>query len=141
MQQDPEPASARPPHAVTVGTYVARPLSEVYGFLSDPRNLPAWASGLCLSIEQHGEHWVGQTESGRVTIRFAEPNVFGILDHEVVLADGSEVYVPMRAIRNGDGSEVMLTLFRRPDMTDEAFEADLLWVERDLAALKALLER
>jgi hypothetical protein len=128
--------------AATVETYIARPLAEVYGYLSDPGNLPAWASGLCRSIERQGnELWVGQTVSGQVTIRFAGPNEFGILDHHVSLPDGSDVYVPMRAVRNGEGSEVMLTVFRRPGMTDAAFEADLRLVERDLAALKTTLER
>lgn len=134
--------SARKRVGATVETYIARPLTEVYAFLSDPRNLPAWAPGLCQSIEPRGgERWVAQAESGQVTISFAGPNAFGILDHHVGLPDGSEVYVPMRAVRYGDGSEVMLTVFRRPDMTDGAFEADLRAVERDLAALRTLLER
>ena len=38
------------------------------------------------------------------------------------------------------GSEVIFTLFRLPGMTDEAFARDAEWVERDLRALKALLE-
>jgi hypothetical protein len=46
----------------------------------------------------------------------------------------------MRVIANGTGSEVLFTLFRLPDMTAEAFARDAEWVERDLKALKALLE-
>jgi hypothetical protein len=46
----------------------------------------------------------------------------------------------MRVIANGTGSEVLLTLFRLPDMTVEAFARDAEWVERDLKALKELLE-
>jgi hypothetical protein len=46
----------------------------------------------------------------------------------------------MRVIANGDGSEVVLTLIRLPDVTDEQFASDAEWVERDLRALKALLE-
>lgn len=44
----------------------------------------------------------------------------------------------MRVLANGDGAEVMLTVFRQPSMTAEKFAADLQWVERDLLALKAL---
>jgi hypothetical protein len=44
----------------------------------------------------------------------------------------------MRIIRNGDGAEVQLTLFRQPDMSDAAFAADAQWVTRDLQALRAL---
>jgi len=46
----------------------------------------------------------------------------------------------MRVIANGTGSEVIFTLFRLPEMTAEDFARDAEWVERDLRALKALLE-
>jgi hypothetical protein len=63
------------------------------------------------------------------------------LDHTVVPAPGVEIHVPLRVVANGDaGSEVLLTLFRRPGVSDEEFAADAGWVSRDLRALKALLE-
>ena len=43
-------------------------------------------------------------------------------------------------VANGDGAEVTLTLFRLPSMDDAAFEADAAAVEKDLGALKTLLE-
>jgi hypothetical protein len=46
----------------------------------------------------------------------------------------------MRVIANGMDSEVMLTLFRVPGMSDEKFAADAQWVMRDLNRLKELLE-
>lgn len=39
-------------------------------------------------------------------------------------------------IANGEGAEVMLTLFRQPGMTDEDFARDAKWITRDLPALK-----
>jgi hypothetical protein len=48
---------------------------------------------------------------------------------------------PLLVVPNGDGAEVVFTLFRQPEMTDERFAADVAWVERDLTALKAVLER
>ncbi|UYW25920.1 hypothetical protein OKC48_22015 [Methylorubrum extorquens] len=62
------------------------------------------------------------------------------MDHWVDLGDGRVVYVPMRVIANGEGSEVMLTLFRQPDMSDEKLAEDEAWVRRDLASLKRLAE-
>jgi hypothetical protein len=47
----------------------------------------------------------------------------------------------MRVVANATGAEVMFTLLRTPEMTDEIFAEDAAAVERDLAALKALLER
>jgi hypothetical protein len=45
----------------------------------------------------------------------------------------------MRAMPNGNGREVTLTLFRLPGMSKK-FVADADWVRRDLGALKALFE-
>ena len=42
---------------------------------------------------------------------------------------------------NGKGSEVMLVLFRQPEMDDDAFVRDAGLMQNDLWALKALLER
>ena len=74
-------------------------------------------------------------------IRFTGRNPFGVMDHHVALGTGTEVHVPMRVVPNGAGAEVLVTLFRRPGMSDEAFAADAAWVRRDLLALKALLAR
>ena len=64
---------------------------------------------------------------------------FGIRDITSRSA-ASDIYIPMRAIANGTGSEVIFTLFRLPDTTADAFARDAEWVERDVHALKAPLE-
>lgn len=58
------------------------------------------------------------------------------MDHFVETGDGREVHVPLRVIENGDGAEVMLTLFRQPGMNDEDFARDAKWITRDLRALR-----
>jgi hypothetical protein len=47
----------------------------------------------------------------------------------------------MRVFPNNDGSEVVFTLYRRPEMTDQNFVEDAESVERDLKKLKSLLEK
>jgi hypothetical protein len=106
----------------------------------NPENLPRWASGLSGSIEHVGGEWVASSPMGKVKIRFAPPNAFGVLDHEVELESGEIFPNPMRVVANGSGSEVTFTLFRRPGTTDEAFAADLGAITTDLEALKRLLE-
>ena len=59
-------------------------------------------------------------------------NQYGVLDHTVVLPNGTEVYVPMRMIPNGKGSEVMLVLFRQPGMDDTEFARDAGLMQNDL---------
>ena len=56
------------------------------------------------------------------------------------LENGLTVHNALRVVPNGDGAEVMFTLLRQADMSDEQFAADAAWVEKDLAALKIILE-
>ena len=96
---------------------------------------------LGLGVKRAGEHWEVITEQGTVGLRFTSHNEYGVLDHTVVLADGTEVYVPMRVMPNGQGSEVMLGLFRQPEMNDAEFDRDAGLMQKDLLTLKGLLER
>jgi hypothetical protein len=47
---------------------------------------------------------------------------------------------PMRVIPNGDGCEVVFTLRRLPDMSDEDFEPDVGLVRADLTRLRRVME-
>jgi len=114
---------------------------KVYEFVSNPENLPKWANGLGSSVTKTDAGWRVETPQGPVTVRFAEKNSFGVLDHYVTVAPGVEVYVPLRVIANGSGSEVIFTLFRLPEMTEEKFAEDQKLVEQDLRTLKNLLEK
>ncbi len=120
---------------------IKRPPDEVYAFVSNPENLPKWATGLSGSIRNINGGWIADAPMGKVKIKFAEENKFGILDHEVVLESGVKIYNPMRVIANGKGSEIFFTLIRQPEMSDEKFAQDAEWVEKDLRMLKDLLEK
>ena len=124
-----------------VSISIARPPREVYAFAANPANLPRWAAGLSSGRveEVHGE-WIASSPMGKVRIRFADPNALGVLDHDVTLESGVTVHNPVRVVRNGEGSEVVFTVFRRPGMTDAELEADAAAVARDLATLRRILE-
>ena len=120
---------------------IERVYAEVYRFLSEPANFSKWASGLGKSFGQMSEYeWVAETPLGPMIIRFSPPNEFGVLDHTLVPDSGPPMYNPMRVIRNGDGAEVVFSLFQRAGMSDEEVARDAAWVAKDLAALKELLE-
>ncbi|GAA1852190.1 SRPBCC family protein [Asanoa iriomotensis] len=123
-----------------VSVTIARPPAEVYAFAADPANLPRWAAGLTGAIEQVGGRWLGETPGGQVEITFAPHNAFGILDHDVTFPSGETFYNPLRVYANGDGSEVVFTVFRREGTSREAFETDAATVLADLRTLKSLLE-
>jgi len=126
--------------AHNISISIERDPAAVYDFASRPENFPRWASGLATSIEAEGDHWVAATPEGPVQVRFTPRNEYGILDHHVTMPGGVDVYVPMRVVENGAGSEVIFTLFRTPGMSDEVLARDAAWVEKDLEALKQMLE-
>ena len=124
-----------------LSVHVDRPAREVYAYAADPAHLPEWAAGLAGGIAQVDGEWVADSPMGRVVVRFAPPNDLGVLDHDVVLPDGTTVSNPLRVLADGDGSEVVFTLRRQPGVDDAAFEADAAAVTADLATLKRVLER
>jgi len=119
---------------------IDRYAADVYEYAVDPTNLPAWAPGLGGSVENVDGHWFVETPSGRVGFAFVERNKYGVLDHHVTLPSGELIYNPMRVIPDGDGCEVVFTLRRQRDMSDEDFARDAGLVQADLRRLKQLLE-
>jgi hypothetical protein len=123
-----------------VSERVDRPAAEVYDYAANPANLERWAPGLGGSVVQQGGQWFVDTPDGRFRFHFVPRNDLGVLDHYLTPDVGAVVHVPMRVIADGDGSEVVLTVRRRPDMTDDEFKADGDAVAADLARLKRILE-
>jgi uncharacterized protein YndB with AHSA1/START domain len=123
-----------------LSVHVDRPIAEVYAYASDPSHLPDWAPGLCTSIARVGDHWVAESAMGSIVIRYAEPNPFGVIDHDVVLESGETFHNPVRVLPHDDGAEVVFTLRRQEDMSDDDFNRDAAAVLADLGALKELLE-
>jgi len=131
---------AVPPAVRTLSVGIRKDWKAVYAVLAEPLNFNRWAEGLGNSLRLENGRYVGQGPSGPLSVRFSPRNEFGIADHWVGLGEGQEVYVPLRVVANGDGCEVMLTLFRQPAMSDAEFAADIAAVEKDLAALRQMLE-
>lgn len=130
----PPPMTAR-----HIGVTIDRPFDDVNAFLSNPANWPLWASGLGTLRRQVDGGWVADQAGGRATIVFTPRNEFGVLDHRVMTPEGHVIDVPMRAMPNGRGCDVVLTLFRHPTMDDATWQRDQDWVKRDLEKLATIL--
>jgi hypothetical protein len=124
----------------TFSVAIQCPPARVYAYVSDPENFPRWVTSFCLSARKQEDEWVVETTNGPIKLRFAQKNSFGVLDHTVTVAPGVQVQVPMRVVANGDGSEILFTLFQQPGMSDAQFATDAGMVERDLHTLKTILE-
>lgn len=119
---------------------IRRRFDDAYEFLSVPENFAQWASGLAGSLHKFEGEWIADSPDGPVKVRFSEYNAFGVLDHWVYPQPQVEIYIPLRLIPNASGCELILSLFRLPEMTDEQFSADTEWVMRDLHAARKVLE-
>lgn len=129
-----------PSESKQISEWIDRRAAYVYEYASNPANLPYWAPGLGDSVENVDGQWFVETQSGRVRFAFVERNKYGVLDHEVVLPSGEVIYNPMRVVADGDGAEVVFSLRRLPDMSDEDFARDAGLVQADLTRLKHVLE-
>ncbi|SPO07574.1 uncharacterized protein DNG_10269 [Cephalotrichum gorgonifer] len=125
----------------TVTCFVRRTPHDLYEMFWKPQSFPLWASGLAsASLERDSTGWKAQGPEGPIRITFTEHNALGVMDHWVDLGEEGVVYIPLRIVANGEGSEVMLTLFRQPEMDSEQYARDVDWVRKDLGVLKALAE-
>ena len=116
----------------TISVSIRRDPKVVYEFILNLENFPRWARSTFQSINQLNGKWVAETAQGSVTIDLTERINFGILDHFVKLSSGAVIFVPMRVIKNGEGSEVIFTLFQTADMPDDKFAEDAKSVKQDL---------
>ena len=126
-----------------ISTWINRPATDVYRYAADPARLPEWAAGLAESeVTLVGDTWVAQSPMGEITIEFTPANDLGVLDHVVTLPSGEPVFNPLRVVPAGPRwCEVVFTLRRRPQMSDDEYAADAAAIEADLATLKRILER
>ncbi len=125
--------------ARTITVSIDRDWRAVYEFMAVPENFSRWASGLG-ALERSGDAWIAHTPDSAMPVRFSARNPHGVVDHWLSPPAGPEIYIPLRIIPNARGSAVMLTVLRRPGVTDEQFAADAAWVARDLKTLKDLME-
>jgi len=128
--------------ATTFGISINRAWRDAYESIWRPEAFAQWAAGLArANLRRDGGVWKADGPQGPIMIRFSDRNDFGVMDHWVEAGDGVEIYVPLRVVANGDGCEVLITLFRLPLMDDAMFAADAAAMKRDLATLKTVLER
>ena len=127
-------------------THVSRVLpgrtaGEVYGVARDLDLLPHWAHGLADGeVTRDGDRLVLDSPMGRVQVRFAPPNAYGVLDHDVTLPDGTVVANPLRVLPHPDGAELVFTL-RALGRPEEEVAADAALVAADLERLETLVAR
>ncbi|MFG1174739.1 polyketide cyclase [Erwiniaceae bacterium CAU 1747] len=124
----------------TLSIAIPRNWVDLYETIWKPEFFPEWVSGLSNTpLEQDGNIWRGKGPQGAINVRFTEHNPYCIMDHYVDTGLSKEIFVPMRIVANGSGSQVLITLFRQPLLSDERFAQELERIRQDLQTLHTLL--
>lgn len=125
----------------TISLSIERSCYDVYDYLVRPRNYQNWAAVEPGTFKPLPDgDWEGVTAFGPRHFRFTPPNNFGVLDHAVFVPGEQAVFMPMRVVANGEGSELIFTFFARDGMDEEQFASVIEWITVDLMSLKSLLE-
>ncbi len=127
--------------STTLSVSIACPPRRVYAFISNGANLPKWGTTFIQSIRKSRGAWIAQTRQGPVLFRLAKKNSLGVVDHWVRPTGWPELFVPMRVVPNGRGSEVLFTIFRQLHMSAEDYANDMRLVAQDIRSLKRLMEK
>jgi len=129
-------------NARTIAISIARPADEVFDFVMEPQNFLKWAFVGQSSMRHVGANdWEVETSVGRRILRMPVPNAHGILDHYSLRhRDDVPHLIAMRVVPNGDGTELLYTMFKRPGQSDLEWESMIEWITTDLLTLKSLLE-
>jgi hypothetical protein len=83
--------------------------------------------------------WFFTGPHGKSRLKFNENKSLGILDHQYV-DDESRWNVPMRVVSNGDFSEVVITLNKPDELTDEQFDKRMSEIGEMMVSMKNIIE-
>lgn len=83
--------------------------------------------------------WSFSTTRGNAKLKFKENRSLGILDHMFIDQD-SKWNVPMRVVSNGNESEVIITLIKPEELSDEQFNERMTEIEQVFTNLKKIIE-
>jgi len=83
--------------------------------------------------------WSFTGPHGKSKLKFNENKSLGILDHQYV-DEESSWDVPMRVVSNGDFSEVVITLNKPDEITDEQFDQRMAEIDEMFDSMKNIIE-
>jgi len=83
--------------------------------------------------------WFFSSLHGKARLKFNENKSLGILDHQYV-DEESSWNVPMRVITSGDFSEVIITLNKPDELSDEQFDQRVSEIGEMVVTMKNIIE-
>ena len=127
--------------SVIKSTDIQAPPEKVLAFVIDPKNWPQYAVVNLRSVSPGQGGWFNVvTKFGKGELKVNGVKELGLFDH--IWKDPQATWqVYSRVVPNGDGSTVMMTLFKPPAMSDEQFDRSMEEMDIEMAKLKEILEQ
>jgi len=83
--------------------------------------------------------WSFSSLHGKARLKFDENKSLGILDHQYI-DEESSWNVPMRIVSSGDFSEVVITLNKPDELSDEQFDQRVSEIDVMITTMKNIIE-
>lgn len=129
----------------TVTVTIDAPYEQVAAYVADPARAHEWATEFYAEPMRpaEGGEWLATVPMMGGEVRFRQEVALehGVIDMFLAPKDGPwGPPLPVRLLRNGSGADVLWTLTRFPGTPDEAWQAGLDSMRRELEHLKKTLE-
>jgi hypothetical protein len=115
---------------------IAAPPRAVLDVVGDPRRFPDWAPAFARSVRPEGDDWLVNTGAGEARIRVVVAAEQGTVD--VLDAGRPSRGAFLRVLPNGEGSELVFTLFFPDDAAEQGIAQQMATVEDELRAARSL---
>lgn len=109
-------------HHRTVTLSVDAGAAEVFAFLSDLRNLPAWATRLCRGVRRDGLRWLADAPGGELVVALRCDADTGVIDLFVGPTAEALARWAFRVLGGGDGCAITCTQIPPADLPEEFVE-------------------
>ena len=90
--------------------------------------------------KESDDSWSFTTDRGHAKLKFFTSKQHGVLDYQYVDNEASW-NVPMRVVSSGDSSEIVITLVKPENLSDQIFDKRMQEMEQITQTMKQILEQ
>ena len=135
---DPLPEIAQTMQSTTITQSVGRDPKTTFAFVSNVRN---WRMTLVHDLQKTGTGWGFNSPDGPYVLTPSTVPLAGVFDFKLHHGkSGMEIPVAFRVAPNGEGSELIMTIFRPPELRRHLSENLVVWLRNGLQNFRADLE-
>ncbi len=110
---------------------------RVFAYAAEAEHLPQWAPAFAEAVRRDGDDIVVSAEGTERRFHLLVAPALGVIDFQAFVAPNVRVTGAMlRIVPYGSRSEVLFTLLRLPEESDDAFAERTTVVDQELAALR-----